>query len=76
AIEWLNKNTEHDAIVVGEKHWRGFMDMNLEDERTYVSSDDARVLAQNLGAQGKPAYLISAVGSLQTNFTIEHKAKR
>jgi hypothetical protein len=76
AIEWLNKNTEHDAIVVGEKHWRGFMDMNLEDERTYVSSDDARLLAQNLVAQGKPAYLISAVGSLQTNFTIEHKAKR
>jgi hypothetical protein len=76
AIEWLNKNTEHDAIVVGEKHWRGFMDMNLEDERTYISSDDARVLAHNLGAQGKPAYLISAVGSLQTNFTIEHKAER
>jgi hypothetical protein len=76
AIEWLNQNTEYDAIIVGEKHWRGFMDMNLEDERTYVSSDDPWTLAQDIAGQGKPAYLISAVGSLQTNFTIEHLRKR
>jgi hypothetical protein len=76
AILWLNENTEHDAIIAGEKHWRGFMDMNLEDERTYVSSDDPRALAQDLGGQGKHAYLIYAVGNLQTNFIIEHIGKR
>ena len=24
-ISWINKNTEKDALIVGENHWRGFM---------------------------------------------------
>jgi hypothetical protein len=71
AIVWLNENTERDAIVVGEKHWRGFMEMNLEDGRTYLSSDDPSTLAAAIEEQGKHAYLISVVGNLKTNFSIE-----
>ena len=71
AIVWLNENTEHDAIIVGEKHWRGFMELYLEDERTYLSSDDPSTLAGAIEEQGRHAYLISAKGNLQTTFTIE-----
>jgi hypothetical protein len=71
AIVWLNENTEHDAIIVGEKHWRGFMELYLEDERTYLSSDDPSTLAAAIEEQGRHAYLISAKGNLQTTFTIE-----
>ncbi|HEX6282192.1 MAG TPA: hypothetical protein VFZ67_08185, partial [Nitrososphaera sp.] len=34
-IAWINKNTEQDALIVGESHWRGFMELYLEDKRTY-----------------------------------------
>lgn len=76
AIVWLNENTEHDAIIVGEKHWRGFMDLYLEDARRYVFSNDPRALAEALDEQGKNAYLISLLGSLETDFIVEGMGER
>jgi hypothetical protein len=76
AIIWLNENTERDAIIVGEKHWRGFMDIYLEDGRTYVSSDDPSAVAVALEKQGKSVYMILAKGSFHTTFTIERVGKR
>jgi len=76
AIVWLNENTEHDAIIVGQKHWRGFMELYLEDGRTYLSSDDPSTLAAAIEEQGRHAYLILAKGSLQTTFTIEDMSRR
>jgi hypothetical protein len=75
-IVLLNENTERDAIIVGEKHWRGFMDLYLEDGRTYVSSDDPSTLAVALKEQGKHVYVIWAKGSSQTTFTIQLTGKR
>jgi len=57
-ITWINHNTERDAIIVGEKHWRGFMELYLEDERTYRFSDNPPVLAEALEKQGENVYLI------------------
>jgi hypothetical protein len=71
AIAWLNKNTEPDAVVVGEAHWRGFMELYLADRRAYLYSDDPAALAAELQQQGKHTYLISAQGSPQTTFTIK-----
>jgi hypothetical protein len=76
AIVWLNENTEHDAIIVGEKHWRGFMELYLEGGRKYLSSDDPSTLAAAIEEQGRHAYLISAKGNLQTGFTIEDIGRR
>jgi hypothetical protein len=76
AIVWLNENTEHDAIIVGEKHWRGFMELYLEGGRKYLSSDDPSTLAAAIEEQGRHAYLISAKGNLQTTFTIEDIGRR
>src|ERR671911_2801105 len=40
---WINENTPVDALFIGEKHWRGWMELELEDERDfmYYSSQDS-----------------------------------
>jgi hypothetical protein len=43
AIDWINRNTETVAVIVGEKHWRGFMELYLKDERIYRFSDDPKI---------------------------------
>ena len=57
AIDWINRNTEPVAVIVGEKHWRGFMELYLEDERIYRFSDDTKDLAESLRSRGYYAYL-------------------
>jgi len=58
AIAWMNKNTEQDALIVGESHWRGFMELYLEDNRTYHFSEDPQTLAETLMNRGQQVYLI------------------
>jgi hypothetical protein len=73
AIEWINLNTEQNAVIVGEKHWRGFMELYLENDRIYRFSNDPLTLAQALERQGKPAYHIS-FDSRITMFHVEDVA--
>ena len=40
AISWINKNTQPNAIIIGEKDWRGFMELYLQDHRNFRFSDD------------------------------------
>ena len=60
AISWINKNTQPNAIIIGEKHWRGFMELYLQDHRTFRFSDDLPTLTSGLIKQGldAPMYLI------------------
>jgi hypothetical protein len=76
AIAYINKNTEHNAIIVGEPHWRGFMELYLEDDRIYHFSNDPVSLAMTLEQQGQPAYLIKVEGNVQTSFKIENIHKK
>ena len=46
AIAWINENTEQDAVIVGESHLRGFMELYLEDNRTYHFSEDPPTFAE------------------------------
>jgi hypothetical protein len=71
AITKINENTEHNAIVVGEPHWRGFMELYLKDGRIYHFSNDPLALAMALEQQGYHVYLIQVEGNLQTSFRIE-----
>ncbi|MDN5846296.1 MAG: hypothetical protein L0H53_08495 [Candidatus Nitrosocosmicus sp.] len=49
AISWINNNTKKDAVVVGDKHWRGLMELNLDDSRSYLfSSKDSREFVHDL----------------------------
>lgn len=76
AIEWINQNTEQDAVIVGEKHWRGFMELYLEDGRTYRFSDNPQALAEALERQGMPTYQIKFDGSSPAMFEVEDVAIR
>ena len=71
AISWINKNTQSNAIIVGEKHWRGFMELYLRDQRTFRFSDDLLMLTSGLIKQRltAPIYLIhySDSGTNNTN---------
>ena len=71
AISWINKNTQPNAIIVGEKHWRGFMELYLQDHRTFRFSDDLPTLTSGLIKQrlNAPMYLIqySDNGTKNTN---------
>ncbi len=76
AIAEINENTEQNAIIVGEPHWRGFMELYLKDDRVYHYSNDPLVLATTLEEQGYDVYLIKVEGNLQTSFRIENIQKR
>ncbi len=60
AISWINKNTQPNAIIIGEKHWRGFMELYLQDHRTFRFSDDLPTLTTGLIKHGlnAPIYII------------------
>ena len=75
-IEEINENTDHNAIIVGSPHFRGFMELYLKDDRIYHYSNDPRGLATSLEEQGYAVYLIVAEGDPQTTFRIENVQKR
>jgi hypothetical protein len=76
AIAEINENTEHNAIIVGEPHWRGFMELYLKDDRIYHYSNDPLALARSLEQQGYDVYLIEVEGNQHTSFRIENIQKR
>jgi hypothetical protein len=76
AIARINEITEHNAIIVGEPQWRGFMELYLRDDRIYHFSDDPLALAEGLDQQGHHVYLIKAEGNQQISFRIENIQKR
>jgi hypothetical protein len=59
-ISWINENTPEDALFIGEKHWRGWMELELEDERDfmyYSSQNSALELIE--GCEPDSCYLIA-----------------
>jgi hypothetical protein len=63
AIAWINKNTEQDALIVGQNQWRGFMELYLENERTYHFSEDPQTTAEALSKRGQQVYLIEFINN-------------
>lgn len=70
-IAWINKNTEQDALIVGENHWRGFMELYLEDKRTYHFSEDPQAFAETLINRGQQVYLIEFNTKSSTLFVVK-----
>jgi hypothetical protein len=48
AISWINNNTNQNAIIIGEKDWRGFMELYLKDNRHFRYSDNLKNLSESL----------------------------
>lgn len=76
AIAWINKNTEHGALIVGENHWRGFMEMYLENNRIYHFSEDPRALADSLSEAGHRVYLIEFNSNSANMFVVKDISHR
>ena len=71
AIAWINKNTEQDALIVGQNHWRGFMELYLENERTYHFSEDPQTTAEALSKRGQQVYLVEFSSTSPTLFVVK-----
>jgi hypothetical protein len=71
AIAWINENTEQDAVIVGESHLRGFMELYLEDNRTYHFSEDPPTFAEILSKRGHQVYLIELDGKSPSLFVVK-----
>jgi hypothetical protein len=75
-IAWINKNTEQDALIVGESHLRGFMELYLEDKRTYHFSEDPQAFAEALMNRGQQVYLIEFNSTSSTIFVVKDISNR
>lgn len=75
-IAWINKNTEQDALIVGESHWRGFMELYLEDKRTYHFSEDPQAIAEALSKYRQQVYLIEFNSKSPTIFVVKDMSNR
>lgn len=75
-IAWINKNTEQDALIVGESHWRGFMELYLEDKRTYHFSEDPQAIAEPLSRYSQQVYLIEFNSKSSTIFVVKDMSNR
>ncbi len=72
AIDWINQNTEHDAVILGEKHWRGFMELYLEEDREYQYFNSQQDLAEAIERSGEKSYLIRLDRSSPQVFIVEN----
>jgi len=75
-IAWINKNTEQDALIVGESHLRGFMELYLEDNRTYHFSEDPQTFAETLMNRGQQVYLIEFNSTSSPIFVVKNISNR
>jgi hypothetical protein len=75
-IAWINKNTEQDALIVGESHLRGFMELHLEDNRTYHFSEDPQTFAETLINRGQQVYLIEFNSTSSPIFVVKDISNR
>ena len=58
-ISWVNKNTDPTSLIIGAKHWRGWMEIKLQDKRVYISSDDLYGVSRSLANKHKNLYMIT-----------------
>ena len=75
-IAWINKNTEQDALIVGESHLRGFMELYLDDNRTYHFSEDPQTFAETLMNRGQQVYLIEFNSTSSPIFVVKDISNR
>ncbi|HYX56158.1 MAG TPA: hypothetical protein VE818_08360 [Nitrososphaeraceae archaeon] len=64
-ISWINKNTDPNSLIIGAKHWRGWMEIKLQDKRVYLSSDNVYGLYGSLANKHTNLYMITTSGIQQ-----------
>src|SRR5215210_5525391 len=69
-VSWINNNTDPHSLVIGEKHWRGWMEIKLQDERNYVFSDDVYALYKNLVSEHTTSFYMIASNGIKLPETL------
>src|SRR5918993_616929 len=62
---WINDNTPKNALFIGENHWRGWMELELEDERVFkYYSNQHSALKSLKDCKSESCYLVSRTSDL------------
>jgi len=69
-VSWINNNTDPHSLIIGEKHWRGWMEIKLQDERNYVFSDDVYALYKNLVSEHTTSFYMIASNGIKLPETL------
>jgi hypothetical protein len=60
-ISWINENSPKNATLTGENHWRGWMEIKLQDNRTFVyNSNQYRILEFSQDCHLDYCYLVTS----------------
>jgi hypothetical protein len=69
-VSWINNNTDPHSLIIGEKHWRGWMEIKLQDERNYIFSDDVYALYKNLVSEHTTSFYMIASNGIKLPETL------
>ena len=68
SINWINNNSEKNALIIGDKYLDGFMELYLRDKRTFQTSDDLPFLKEYImHSNSSPVYLIGSIDKNNIN---------
>lgn len=59
AISWLNTHTESNATIIGDKAWRGWMEIHLKDQRMYRFLENLSAFTNTLNNKYQHVYLLA-----------------
>ena len=79
-ISWINENTPKNATLIGEKHWRGWMEIELQHARSFVFfSSQTTALQYIQDCEPEYCYLLKrssdSLGSMTGQEPIDHVYK-
>src|SRR5215212_2110517 len=69
-VSWINNNTDPHSLIIGEKHWRGWMEIKLQDERDYIFSDDVYALYKKLVSEHTTSFYMIASNGIKLPETL------
>jgi hypothetical protein len=73
---WINDNTPKNALFIGENHWRGWMELELEDERVFkYYSNQHSALKSIKDCKSESCYLVARTSDLLEYLDVYERTK-
>ena len=68
ALSWINHNTDQNSVIIGNKDWRGWMEISLKGNRTYTFSENLSNNSFNkIVSKNQNVYLITDIRETNNN---------
>jgi hypothetical protein len=68
ALSWINHNTDQNSVIIGNKDWRGWMEISLKRNRTYTFSENlSNNLFNKIVSKNQNVYLITDIRETNSN---------